>query len=176
MAWQDEVVAALGATERSSAFDRATWAKAEAEIRCVLPPGFKALIDRLGAGCIGEFIWLPSPSHVNTNLNTADMADHGINSYAYLQREFPTSFPRPRPPKEGAAIPFACTADGEYLSFICGRGDPDNWPVAFCHHGTRREEVLAADVAEFFSALVECRLQTNVLPGYQQHEMKFDPK
>ncbi len=175
MVWQDEIVSILGADERP-AFSRAKWIAAESEIRCVLPPGFKALIDRLGAGCIGEFIWLPSPSHVNTNLNTADMANHGINSYAYLQREFPTSFPRPRPPKEGAAIPFACTADGEYLSFICGLGDPDNWPVVFCDNGADLEQVLATDVAEFFSALVECRLETNVLPDYQQHEMKFDPK
>ena len=174
MAWQDEVVAALGATERSSAFDRATWAKAEAEIGSVLPPGYKSLIDRLGAGCIGDYLWLVAPSHVNRALDFADNSKHAIKCYSIYQETDPIEFARPSPPKKGAVLPFACTVGGDYISFICGPGNPDNWPVAFCHDGASCEAIYAAGVAEFFFEIVEKRLQGNGFPpSFLDQEMRF---
>ena len=174
MAWQDEIVEVLGANERSSAFDPMEWAKVEVEIGCNLPEGFKLLIDRLGAGCIGDFLWLPAPSHANINLDATELVKKGVYCYSYLQERHPIYFPRPSPPKEGSAVVFAVTDNGDYLSFILGPGDPDHWPVALCHAGADYEEFLADGVEEFFCALVGNRLQCDGFPSdFLDQEMTF---
>ena len=174
-AWQDEIVEALGATARPSGFGGAAWAAVEAEIGCALPAGFKVLIDRLGAGCIGGSIWLPAPFHENKDLDTAVVAKNAMCSYSRLHEHHPVYYPRLSPPEDGAAVAFARTDSGDYLSFICEPGDPDNWAVAICHKGIFYDEILAGDVAEFFYAFVENRVRSIVLPpDFFDLEMKFE--
>ena len=175
MAWQDKIVDALGANERT-AFGESKWAAVESEVGCIFPQGFKSLIDRLGACCIGNFLWLPAPSHDNIYLNTTELVREAIYCYSKLNEVDPVGYARPSPPKEGAPMAFAVTGNGDYLSFICDPNNPDNWPVALCHEGVDFEEFLAGCVEEFFVALVENRLQCDGLPSdFLYKEMTFEP-
>ena len=175
--WQDHIVAALGATARPSPYGPETWAKAEAEAGCIFPAGLKALIDRLGAGSISEYLILHSPSHDKDFHEIGVLAMDADQFYSYLRNHHPDYYPRPSPPREGAALGFAHTIDyGAYLSFICGPGDPDKWPVAMCHQGADCEDILADGVAEFFFALVENRLRTEELASeFLADKMTFEP-
>ena len=164
MSWQDEIVAALGATERTSVPSRDEWIEAEAEIGCKLPEGYKALIDRLGAGRINDFLWLFLPSPIDINIDIADQAKHGVYCYSVYQEINPNEFPRPSPPEVGAAIVFARTLNGDLLSFVVGPGDPDGWHVALCHEGKTSEEILGKGVEDFFFSLVENRIKSRLLP------------
>ena len=175
MSWQDEIVAALGATQRPSVPSRDEWIEAEAEIGCTIPEGYKALIDRLGEGCIGGFLWLYAPSRVDKNIDIAHMAKHGSYCYSIYQEINPAEFPRPPPPKEGSCVVFARTENGDILSFIVGPGDPDSWQVALCHDGMTCEEILGNSVEDFFFALVENRIKSRLLPqSWLDEKMYFD--
>ena len=102
------------------------------------------------------------------------MVKEGVDCYSCLHERHPIYFPRPSPPKEGSAVVFAVTDNGDYLSFILGSGDSDNWPLALCHEGADYEKFLADRVEEFFCALVGNRLQRDGFPSdFLDQEMRF---
>ena len=84
----------------SPAYPNPDWARVENDHGIRLPADYKAFIERFGAGCIDDFLWVIDPFSSSRDLNF-DKGDYFRESYAVMKAEFPSDYPRPGYPAEG---------------------------------------------------------------------------
>ncbi|CRI56987.1 SMI1/KNR4 family protein [Pseudomonas sp. CCOS 191] len=146
----------------SPAYPNPDWARVENDHGIRLPADYKAFIERFGAGCIDDFLWVIDPFSSSRDLNF-DKGDYFRESYAVMKAEFPSDYPRPGYPAEGAFWPWGFTENGETLVWIV-KGEPDSWSVALHSVDQGEEYLIACGCIELLCKLFRREIHSCILP------------
>lgn len=136
-----------------------TWELIEGDLGTALPQDYKDFVRLYGSGYFLEFMGVDVPRSRNPNLRL----ETNVPSICRLLRTL-EDLPHPVWPAEGGMIPFGCTDNGDYLSWIA-RGHPDDWPVAIWEVRGGKFEVIECDLTDFLAGLASGAIASEILPS-----------
>ena len=145
-----------------NAYKQPDWVKVESNHDIHFPADYKELVERYGGGSIDNFLWIIDPFSCSRHLNL-DKSEYFRESYAVMQADFPSDYPRPAYPAQGSLWPWAFTENGDTLVWIVD-GEPDAWLVALHSVDQGEEVVFPCGCIEVLCKLLGREIRSSILP------------
>jgi hypothetical protein len=127
------------------------WAAIEAALGLALPPDYRALVERYGAGTFDDLtLWTPFRTDDHGGSAFVLTARDVFDDHAEMRADFPDDYPFALYPEPGGLLEWGRTGNGDVLGWLT-EGD---WPVALWNvrGGSERFTVDATTfLYEFFS-------------------------
>ncbi|SMO45818.1 SMI1/KNR4 family protein [Paracoccus laeviglucosivorans] len=180
--WIDELAELMpppAIEARGAIAQTADWERAEVELGVKLPADYRAFLDRWGAGSIGPFMHPYTPAAGFHPVITLPSGVTGeARAYASLKENHPASLVWPVYPAHGSLMSFAVTDNGDYVGWLVGPGDPNDWPVAVVDDEYGNMQVFdGLTFGPFLLGVVTGRIRPEAFPDdlWNKTPLRFSP-
>lgn len=166
MDWMEELQAALRPPVQHKIVGAShDWSATERFLGRGVPQDYKRFVDVYGDGSWHSFIlfFLPGDEQERYALPQEAILQNGV--YEEQKINWPDRYRMPLLPDEGSLMPFARTENGDFIGWIVGPEDPDNWKVGVLAHEEGMVEQFDMSFAEFLTRLTTSEVKPGCFPA-----------
>lgn len=141
-----------------------SWSATERFLGRAIPQDYKRFMEIYGDGSWHSFVLFFPPGGDDEKYTLPYEAVQQSRVYGEQKTSRPDEYTMPLLPENGSLMPFARTENGDYLGWIVGPDDPDNWKIAILAHEYGRAEQFDMSFAEFLTRLTKGEVKPECFP------------